>query len=76
VTRDEATSAARHKQEADPNNTWTAVQRGGTWIVARIGVAPSPGKPLGTATQPPPTAPRDAPQSELQRVTTQYGLFG
>jgi hypothetical protein len=43
-------------------------------VVARIGLEPV--EPTGTALQPPPVPPRDAPQSELQRITTQFGIGG
>ena len=66
MTRDEAIAEAKRKQASDPSATWIATQRDGEWAVARVGVAPV--KPTGTATKPPPEAPRDDPHSAAQRA--------
>lgn len=66
VTHDEATAEAERRQAADPSATWIATQRDGAWIVARIRVPRT--KPTGTATKPPPPAPRDDPHSAAERA--------
>ena len=53
---------------------WIATQRLGEWVVARIGLQPTTA--TGMAVQPPPITPHDAPQSELQRITTLFGSGG
>jgi hypothetical protein len=73
MTRDEALAEAGRRQAAHPDAKWLAVKRDGEWVVARIGVAPGGIEPTGTAVPP---LPQDAPQSELQRITTQYGIGG
>lgn len=72
MTHDEAVAEARRRQAVDPDATWIATERDGAWVVARIGLPP-PG-PTGTAVKPPPPAPHETPQSELQRVVTQFGI--
>ena len=57
MTRDEATAEAKRRQASDREGTWIATERGSEWTVARIGVAPT--KETGTATKPPPVAPRE-----------------
>jgi hypothetical protein len=74
MTQDEAIAEAARLQREQPDAKWVATQRQGEWVVARIGLEPT--APTGTTVQPPPTPPRDAPQSELQRVTTQFGIAG
>jgi hypothetical protein len=54
---------------------WVATPRHGEWVVARIDVQPAP-TPRGTSLQPPALAPHEAPQSERQRVVTQFGAGG
>jgi hypothetical protein len=77
MTRREALAEAERKQAECPEATWMAAQRDGEWVVARVGLKPSPIKPTGTATRPPPPAPYEGGrQSELQRVVTQYGSGG
>ena len=72
MTHEQAIAEAKRQQAADPNATWIATERGGEWVVARIGVQP-PAAPTGTAIKPPPPTPHETPQSELQRVVTQFG---
>ena len=72
MTHDEAVAEARRRQVVNPEATWIATERNGSWVVARIGLQP-PG-PTGTAIKPPPPAPHETPQSELQRVITQFGI--
>lgn len=55
---------------------WVAVQRNGQWVVARIALAPTVIVQTGTATKPPPTAPRDDPYSQLEIITRLYGSVG
>jgi hypothetical protein len=74
MTRDEAVAEVARLQRERRDAGWVATEREGTWVVARIGLAPT--TPTGTAVKPPPVAPRDAPQSELQRITTQFGSGG
>jgi hypothetical protein len=66
MTREEAIAEAKRRQASDPGFTWIATSRAGEWTVARIGVAPT--KPTGTATKPPPLAPRDDPHSPIERA--------
>jgi hypothetical protein len=76
MTRDEAITEAERRQREDPDAKWLATQRGDEWIVARVGLGTTPIKPTGTAVQAPPLAPHDVPQSDLQRITTQFGSPG
>jgi hypothetical protein len=66
MTHDEAIVEAQRKQAADPSATWIATQRDGEWVVARVGIPPI--KATGTATKPPPEAPRDDPHSAAERA--------
>jgi len=66
MTRDQAITEAKRRQEADPEASWIATSRDGEWAVVRIGIAPT--KPTGTATKPPPVAPRDDPHSAIERA--------
>jgi len=66
MTREEAIAEVERRQTVDPGATWVASQRMGDWIVVRIGVAPT--KVTGTATKPPPVAPRDDPHSAIERA--------
>jgi hypothetical protein len=66
MTHDEAIAEAARKQASDPSATWIATPRDGEWVVARVGVAPI--KATGTATKPPPAAPRDDPHSAAERA--------
>jgi hypothetical protein len=74
MTRDEATIEAERRQRVHPDAKWIATRRGEEWIVARIGLAPASTQPLSTALTPPPPAPREDPQSQLQRLIQQVGL--
>jgi hypothetical protein len=74
MTHDEAIAEAARKQVTDPTATWIATQRYGEWVVARVGVAPI--KPTGTATKPPPPAPRDDPHSAAERAAWFAGAGG
>jgi hypothetical protein len=74
MTRDEAMAEAAKRQRLHPDAKWVATQRGSEWTVARIGLTPT--KPTGTATKPPPVAPRDAPYSQLELVTRMFGTTG
>jgi hypothetical protein len=76
MTRDEAIAELERRRSSRPDVTWIATRRDGEWVVASIGVDPRPTEPTGTAVQPPPPAPREDPQSELQRVSTQFGSAG
>jgi hypothetical protein len=76
VTRDGAIAEAQHRQATDPDAKWIATQRDGEWIVARIGLRPASARPLGETVQPQPSAPHNPPQSDLQRVVTQFGSVG
>jgi hypothetical protein len=66
MTRQEAISEVERRRAADPAASWIASLRHGDWIVVHIGVAPT--KVLGTATKPPPVAPRDDPHSAIERA--------
>jgi hypothetical protein len=66
VTRDEAMAEVQRRRASEPQATWVATQREGDWIVARIGIAPV--EQTGTATKPPPDAPRDDPHSAAERA--------
>lgn len=73
MTRNEAAAEAQRQQAAHPDAKWIATQRNGEWVVARIGLEPAPGA-TGTAIKPPPPTPHETPQSEIQRVVTQFGI--
>jgi hypothetical protein len=62
------------RRASNPEATWVAVQQDGEWRVARIGITPT--KQTGTATKPPPVAPRDDPHSALERATWFAGTGG
>ena len=66
MTREEAIAEVERKRAADPSASWIAKQRDGDWVVLRIGIAPI--KVTGTATKPPPVAPRDDPHSASERA--------
>jgi hypothetical protein len=66
MTRDEALAEVKRRQAFDPDVTWIVTPRGNEWAVARIGMTP-PVKQSGTATKPPPVAPRDDPRVPLER---------
>jgi hypothetical protein len=74
MTREEAIAEVERRRASHPDATWVATQRGEDWIVARIGLAPT--KPTGTATKPPPAAPRDDPHSSLERASWFAGAGG
>jgi hypothetical protein len=67
MTRDEVIAEVARRRACDSVATWVSTCRDGEWTVARIGVAP-PAKPTGTATQPPPAAPREDPHSSIERA--------
>jgi hypothetical protein len=67
MTREEAIAEAERRRIAEPEATWIATRRGSEWAVARIGLAPH--GHTGTATKPPPPAPRDDPHSPIERAT-------
>jgi hypothetical protein len=66
MTREQAMAEVERKRVAEPDATWMATHRGDDWSVARIGLTPT--KPTGTATKPPPGAPRDDPHSSVERA--------
>jgi hypothetical protein len=66
MTREEAIAEAKRRQASDPDASWIATSRDGEWMVVRLGVAPT--KSTGTATKPPPVAPRDDPHSPIERA--------
>ena len=66
TTREEAIAEAKRSQASDPYASWIATSRDGEWTVVRIGVVPA--KATGTATNPPPIAPRDDPHSPVERA--------
>lgn len=66
MTHEEAIAEAKRRQAADPGASWIATSRDGEWTVARIGAVSI--KPTGTATKPPPPAPRDDPHSPSERA--------
>lgn len=66
MTREQAIDEVARRRISDPEATWIAAERGNEWIVARIGLEPD--KPTGTATKPPPVAPRDDPHSPIERA--------
>jgi len=66
MTRKEAIAEVERRRASDPDRTWIAAQRGDEWLVARIALAPT--KVTGTATKPPPVAPRDDPHSAIERA--------
>jgi hypothetical protein len=67
MTREEAMAEVERRRVAYPDASWIASQRDGDWTVVRIGVVPT--KSTGTATKPPPVAPRDDPHSPIERAT-------
>jgi hypothetical protein len=66
MTRKEAIGEAKRREASVPDVSWTAPSRDGERTVARIGVAPT--NLTGTATKPPPVAPRDDPHSAIERA--------
>jgi hypothetical protein len=66
MTREDAIAEAKRRQVSDPGASWIATSRDGEWMVVRIGVVST--KPTGTATKPPPVAPRDDPHSPSERA--------
>jgi len=66
MTREEAIAGVERRRASDPDGTWIATQRGDEWMIARIALAPT--KVTGTATKPPPAAPRDDPHSAIERA--------
>lgn len=67
MTREQALAEVERRRISNPEATWIATERGGEWTVARIGLAPD--KQTGTATKPPPAAPRDDPHSPIERAS-------
>jgi hypothetical protein len=74
MTREEALAEVERRRVSDPDATWLATERGGQWIVARLGLTPT--KPTGTATKPPPDPPLADPQSPIVRATWFAGTGG
>jgi hypothetical protein len=74
MTRQEAIAEVERRRAADSGASWLASLRDGDWVVVRIGVAPT--KVSGTATKPPPVAPRDDPHSALERAAWFAGTGG
>jgi hypothetical protein len=66
MTHEQAIAEVERRRAADRDATWLAVQRDGEWTVARIGLKPT--ESTGTATKPPPVAPRDDPHSPIERA--------
>jgi len=66
MTKDEAMAEVERRRGSEPHASWVATQRDGDWVVARIGIAPV--EQTGTATKPPPTAPRADPHSAAERA--------
>jgi hypothetical protein len=66
MTREEAIDEARRMQASNPEASWIPASRDGEWTVVRVGIAPT--TPTGTATKPPPVAPRDDPHSAIERA--------
>jgi hypothetical protein len=66
MTREEAIAEVERRRTSHPDATWLATQRGDGWTVARIGLTPT--RQTGTATKPPPVAPRDDPHSSVERA--------
>ena len=66
MTREEAIAEAKRRQASDPDASWIATSLDGAWTVVRIDVTPT--KSTGTATKPPPVAPRDDPHSQIERA--------
>jgi hypothetical protein len=66
VTREQAIAEAKRKQASDPAASWIAASRDGEWTVVRVGIPPT--RATGTATKPPPVAPRDDPHSPIERA--------
>jgi hypothetical protein len=74
MKREEATAEVERLRTTRPESTWVATQRDGEWTVARIGLAPA--RATGTATKPPPVAPRDDPHSAVERAAWFAGGTG
>jgi hypothetical protein len=66
MTYEDAIAEVARRRVSEPEVTWIATRRGSEWTVARIGLAPN--KQTGTATKPPPVAPRDDPHSPIERA--------
>jgi hypothetical protein len=66
MTHDEAIAEVERQRTAHPDATWIATEHDGEWAVARIAVAPLAA--TGTATKPPPVAPREDPHSSVERA--------
>jgi hypothetical protein len=73
MTRQEAIAAVERRRASDPSASWLASLRDGDWVVLRIGVAPT--KVTGTATKPPPAAPRHDPHSAIERAAWFAGVL-
>ena len=74
MTHQEAIAEVERRRAADPSASWIATQRDRDWIVVRVGVAPT--NVTGTATKPPPLAPRDDPHSPIERAAWFAGAGG
>jgi hypothetical protein len=66
MTREQANAEVERRRSSDPGATWIAIEREGSWKVARIGVPPV--ETTGTATKPPPVAPQGDPHSTAERA--------
>jgi hypothetical protein len=66
MTREQAIAEVERRRASGPGGTWIATEHGDEWTVARIALAQT--KVTGTATKPPPAAPRDDPHSAIERA--------
>ena len=66
MTREEAIAEAKRRRASDSDASWIASSRDGEWTVVRVGVVST--KITGTATKPPPVAPRDDPHYPIERA--------
>lgn len=66
MTREQAIAEVKSRNASEPGATWIATERDGQWTVARIAIAGM--RATGTATRPPPPAPRDDPHSNIERA--------
>jgi hypothetical protein len=66
MTHEEAIAQAAQLRASEPGATWIVTERDGDWHVTRVGVAPV--QVSGTATKPPPPAPRDDPHTPAERA--------
>lgn len=71
MTREQAEAEVQRRRDEDPEATWLATERGRTWRVARVGIAPR--KPTHTTTESAEPAPHDDPGTPLTRATYWVG---